>query len=327
MGEKEASTIRENILARRAKLEQVIASAGEEEQLKHLLSEVDAALERMDGGTFGLCEVCQEPIEAERITADPLVRFCIDHLTPVQQRALESDLSLAARIQKSLLPVEGVRAAGWEAAYHYEGASLVSGDYCDLLDCGARLYFVVGDVSGKGVASAMLMAHLHATFRTLVSMCMPLQEIMERASRMFCESTLPSHFATMACGIAEDTGEIELCIAGHLPVLFTHDSDVRRVESTGLPLGMFCEESFSIKKVQLAPGDSLVLYTDGLSESVDPAGTEYGIQRLEDLLRAQRSRPPKEIISACIADLQSFRDKSQRSDDLTIMVLQREQMT
>src|SRR6266567_2405187 len=146
--------------------------------------------QRLERGTFGLCETCHDTIEAERLLADPLMRFCLDHLTQDEQRALESDLSLAARIQRRLLPEPGVELAGWEVRYHYQPAGMVSGDYCDLLQTNNGLLFLLGDVSGKGVAASMLMSHLHATFRSLAEAGLPLERMVEDANRIFCESTL-----------------------------------------------------------------------------------------------------------------------------------------
>jgi sigma-B regulation protein RsbU (phosphoserine phosphatase) len=188
---------------------------------------------------------------------------------------------------------------------------------------GTDLCFIVGDVSGKGISAAMLMAHLHATFRALISQVLPLGEVMERASRIFCESTLPTHFATLACGRASATGEVELCIAGHLPALICQESGVERIDATGLPLGMFCDERFSVSRTHLEPGDCILLYTDGLSETVDRSGSEYGVDRLTKVLECSRSITPQEIISACLADLASFRGDTPRNDDLTILVLTR----
>jgi sigma-B regulation protein RsbU (phosphoserine phosphatase) len=323
MAEQKRSSIRKAILERRSKLEEAIESSEDDGQLQKLLCEVDTALERMDKGTYGLCEACHEPIEPERLIADPLIHFCIEHLTPTQQRALEGDLELASQIQKGLLPQEGMEVLGWESSYYYAGAGLVSGDYCDLFDLGDDLYFVVGDVSGKGISAAILMSHLHATFRALVSLELPLDAVLERANRMFCESTLPTHFATLACGRVDASGELELCVAGHQPVLIAHASEIRRIAATGLPLGMFCDERFSVYKTRLQPDDCIVLYTDGLVEAVDPSGDEYGLERLIDLVMLHCSEPPKKMISAFLGDLVSFRSGAPQSDDLAIMVLRR----
>lgn len=315
--------IREQLLERRAKLEDALTVSPDDSQVQRLLSEVDAALERVDRGTYGVCESCQGIIKPERLMADPLVHFCLDCLTPGQQRALEEDLELATRIQSALLPQKNTRLPGWEAAYHYEGAGLVSGDYCDLLASDEHLYFIVGDVSGKGVAASMLMAHLHATFRALVSLELPLDQVVERASRMFCESTLPTHFATLVCGKAGGAGEVEVCNAGHNPPLLVQGSKMVSIEATGLPLGMFCEERFSVSKVRMNPGDTILLYTDGLSEAVDGSGREYGTKRLCEIIKRHCSLAPKEVIAACLEDLNAFRSGTARTDDLTIMVIRR----
>src|SRR5258708_38567306 len=185
---------------RRQRLEGAIGAFQEAPDLTRLLQEVDAALESMDQGHYGLCDVCHDPIETDRLIANPLTRLCLDHLTAADQRALEEDLELASQIQSSLLPDASFRTDGWEVAYHYQPAGVVSGDYCDLITADSEgLHFIVGDVSGKGVAASMLMAHLQAMFRTLVSLNFPLDEIVARASRVFCESTLPTHYATLVC--------------------------------------------------------------------------------------------------------------------------------
>lgn len=317
------SPIGEQLIERRSRLQEALSSSPSDIQLKGLLAEVDAAIERVNGGSYGLCEICKEPIERDRLIADPLVHFCLDHMTADQRRALEQDLDLASQIQNALLPKQSFELAGWVTRYHYEGAGPVSGDYCDLLSSGNDLYFLVGDVSGKGVAASMLMAHLHASLRALVSLGLPLGEVMERASRMFCESTLPTHFATLVCGKAHPTGDIEICNAGHNPPLLLRREHVDEIEATGLPLGMFCEENFTISKVRLDPGDTILLYTDGLVESVDEAGAQYGLERLHRLVKTGHNKPPEDLISMCVGDLNAFRAGTPKADDLTIMVIRR----
>jgi sigma-B regulation protein RsbU (phosphoserine phosphatase) len=318
-----ARPIRDQLTDRRTRLEHALELSPEDAHLSSLLDEVDAALERMDRGTYGICETCKEPIETDRLLADPLTCFCLDHMSPDQQRALEEDLELARRIQNGLLPGPSLKVSGWEVVYHYEGAGPISGDYCDLLTSGKDLYFTVGDVSGKGVAASMLMAHLHATFRTLVSLNLPLDQIMERASRMFCESTLPTYFATLVCGKAHANGEVKISNAGHNPPLLIQGSDIAEIKATGLPLGMFCEEHFSVSAVQLAPGNTILLYTDGLSEATDESGEQYGTERLMQVVGKRRSLPPEALVSACLEDLKSFCSGIPRSDDLTIMAIRR----
>lgn len=316
--------IRSQLLNRRQRLEQATNVSPESQQLQRLLGEVDAALERLNTASYGLCKACNEPIEAERLIADPLVQFCLDHLTPSQQRALEEDLELASQLQTALLPKQTIHTKDWEVSYHYEGAGPVSGDYCDLLSAQDKsLCFIIGDVAGKGVAASLLMAHLHATFRALVSIDLPIDQVVKRANRTFCESTLPTHFATLVCGKASSSGEVEICNAGHPPPLLIHGGEIGWIKATGLPLGMFCEEPFAVSKLQLSPGDTILLYTDGLSEAEDESGTQYGTDRLSKFVNEHYSLPPEELVSACLKDLKGFRAGAPKTDDLTIMAIRR----
>jgi len=187
------------------------------------------------------------------------------------------------------------------------------------------LHFVLGDVSGKGVAASMLMAHLHAMFRTLLSINLPLEQMVERASRVFCESTLPTQYATLAFGKASPSGAVEICNAGHLPPLLIHDGAVSSIAATGLPIGVFCSESFAVNRVHMSKGDTLFLYTDGLSESLDRTGNEYGAERLAQLLNGNNHLSPDSIVSLCRQELLEFAGGTAPRDDLTLMAIRRTQ--
>ena len=316
--------IRQQLIDRREKLNDAASSFYKPAELTRLLVEVDAALERMDRGVYGICEVCNDYVETERLIADPLTRFCIGHLSPKGQRLLEQDLELAAQIQNGLLPPRNQKIDGWEVAYHYQPAGPVSGDYCDYLSGEDQsLHFVLGDVSGKGVAASMLMAHLHAMFHTLASINLPLDQTVERASRVFCESTLPTQYATLVCGRGMPNGRVEICNAGHLPPLLVHDGSIRKIESTGLPVGVFSSETFSVDSFDLAKGDTLFLYTDGFSESLDGTGNEYGADRLSRLLNENQNLSPESFISLCKHELHTFAQGKLPGDDVTLMAIRR----
>jgi sigma-B regulation protein RsbU (phosphoserine phosphatase) len=319
----ERSYLRTELEQRRERLHEALHSPAADASLSQLLAAVDTALSRIDQGTFGICEECHETIEAERLLADPLVRFCLDHLTSTEQRALESDLSLAARIQRALLPKPGLAPPGWDVHYHYQPAGVVSGDYCDLFETDRGLLFTLGDVSGKGVAASMLMSHLHATFRSLAEGRLPLDRMVEDANRIFCESTLAGQFATLVVGRAAHDGSVEFVSAGHLPLLHIHGKGATPIDSTGVPLGMFCNTRFPVHRLTLAHGDSLLLYTDGLTEARNRAGAEYGLQRIRTLAGRHTGIEPAGLISGCLEDLLSFGEGVKQSDDLTLLAVQR----
>jgi sigma-B regulation protein RsbU (phosphoserine phosphatase) len=318
--------LKEQILQRREKLQSALLKSAQNESLIKLLHEVDVALEKMHKDKYGLCEACYEPIEKERLAVDPLIRNCIDHLTPTEQRVLEQDLDLAYEIQNVLLPKQNITVGGWSTSYIYKPAGPVSGDYLDLIipeEGDGSLVFLLGDVSGKGVAASMLMANLHAIFRSLVKVSIPIDKLVEKANRVFCEATMLTHFATLVCGLAKPSGEIEICNAGHpFPFLIKKDG-VECIESTGFPLGMFCGGQFSTKKINLTHGDSLFLYSDGLSEARNRSNLLYGDERLTTLIGKKYEATPHGRIEACLEDLMNFQSGFPMSDDLTMMVIQR----
>jgi phosphoserine phosphatase RsbU/P len=314
----------EQLLTRRDRLQNALTENGHPENLHALLEEVDHALGRMQNGTYGLCEACHDTIECDRLICDPLVRFCLDHLNRQERDALERDLELAARVQKGLLPPPTLERHGWHICYHYEPARLVSGDYCDVVEApDSSLYFMVGDVSGKGVAASMLMAHLHAMFRTLIPMGFSLRSMLEHASRVFSESTLPNQYATLVCGRAFPDGTIEMSNAGHPAPLIARSGGVEPLEGSSLPVGMFCKEEFAPLQLSLDAGERLVIYSDGVSEALDGRNAEYGADRLRRLIGENQSACPIDLLSACRDDLGLFRGSAQRNDDVTLFILAR----
>lgn len=320
------SIARQQLFDRREKLERARPTLPRSDELSRLLRDVDAALERIDNGTYGLCEVCHDPVEPDRLAANPLVRYCLAHLTSAEQRALEQDLDLAGRVQHALLPKTNLSFGGWETCYHYEPLGPASGDYCDLITADdGDLLFLLGDVAGKGVAASVLMSHLHAIFRSLVSLQLPFEELMARANRIFCESTSGEHYATMVCGRADASGEVEICNAGHCPPLWVRSSEAISVPATGLPVGLFSSTAYSTTRLAMGRGESLLLYTDGVTEARDPSDAEYGTARLSRALAAANARGSSaaDLVSACLNDLLAFRSAAPRTDDLTVLAIRR----
>jgi phosphoserine phosphatase RsbU/P len=324
--------IRQQLEVRREQLRTVISQAptgrnpADAAQLADLLHQVDSAIERMDAGTYGICDVCHDTVERERLIADPLTTLCLDHLSGEEQRALEQDLELAARIQRGLLPRENVHVGDWEIHFRYKPAGIVSGDYCDVIsasESGRGPLVLVGDVAGKGVAAALLMSHLHAMFRTLSGVSLELSRLLEMANRVFCESTFAGQYATLVCARPNDDGQVEIASAGHLPALLVSQNAVQKIGSTGLPLGMFSASRYSIDRVRLEPGDSLLLFTDGISEAASAGGKEYGVDGLSSAAAHGRCMQPKELAGACFENVEMFGAGTRQADDQTLMVVQR----
>jgi len=303
MATAETTYLRSELEVRRQRLLNATRAEAANASLRELLSNVDAALARLSAGTFGICEECHDSIEADRLLCDPLVRFCLDHLSQDEPR-----------------PDWFVD--GWQARYHYQPANVVSGDYCDLIESNGGFLFLLGDVAGKGVAASMLMSHLHATFRTLAGQHLPLRSLMGHANRLFSESTTAGQFATMIVGSAQPDGRVEYISAGHLPLFHISDSGICSRSATGVPLGMFSSTEYDVCQLQLAPGDKLFLYTDGLTEVFNSAGVEFGLERVRSLARRHTADHPQAMITACLDEIGSF-SPAKRTDDLTMLVLHR----
>ena len=317
--------LREHLLGRRRRLADVAAQAAGAD-LFRLLGEVDSALERIDGGTWGYCERCHETVEGDRLLADPLVRVCLGCLSDPERRALERDLELAASIQAALLPARRVRYDGWEVAYRYLPLGPVSGDHCDVLfpqEADAPAYFVLGDVSGKGVAAALLMSHLQAALRALAGMRVPLESMVARANHLLCESTAASSYATAVIGRLGQSGSIELCNAAHCPPLLVREDGTTTIPPTGLPLGMMSDASFGMRRFELAPGDTLFVYTDGLSETLDAAGDMLGASAVAEMIAALGRRDLDTLLDGCLERAAALRGAAPRTDDLTLMAVRR----
>lgn len=316
--------LRTELINWRGRLEATAASSADTLQLGGLLREVKAAIDRLaHEDSYGVCQVCHDLIGQATMNVDPLAKTCLSCFTPEQLAELEKDLDRAWLIQDELLPKQNLKFNGWQVSYHYEPAGPVSGDYCDLvsLDNG-DLYFLVGDVSGKGVAASLLMSRLHAIFRSLIGTGLGVSELVERANQLFSESTMRPYYATLVCGKAATCGDVEICNAGHCSPLLLQDGNVTSIAATGLPVGMFCEERYSSTRIKLGKGDRLLLYTDGLSETRDHHDREYGNDRLPALLGECHQIPAVALVNRLIGDVSEFSSARAKTDDLTVMAIE-----
>ncbi|MGH9947103.1 MAG: SpoIIE family protein phosphatase [Pyrinomonadaceae bacterium] len=315
------SMLQEQLLDRRHRLHEARSYVNENADFSRLLDEVDAALLKFENGAFGVCVGCNDAVEPERLIADPLMTVCLGCLTDKQRASLEDDLQLASDIQKGLLPRAGIACDKWHVDFAYHPAGIVSGDYVDIIERGDEFYFILGDVSGKGMAASLLMSNLHAIFHSLVPMNLPLAELMSRANELLAKSSLANQYATLVAGKANRAGEIEISNAGHLPPVLIKNGVKGELNHAGLPLGMFCEAAFSVNKVNLSSGDSLLIFTDGVTESVNADGAEFGTERLFGAINGGGFATPGELITRCVSHIDEFRGSAHRHDDLTMLAL------
>jgi serine phosphatase RsbU (regulator of sigma subunit) len=216
----------------------------------------------------------------------------------------------------------------------YAGACVqtrrVGGDYYDFLDLGQeRLGLVIGDIAGKGMPAALLMANLQANLRSQCAIAVEEPErLLESVNRLFYENTADNAYATFFYSEFDDrTGRLRYANCGHLPaLLLRNDGGVEHLSAMSSVLGLFPDWECCTAERQLLPGDLLAIYTDGITEAFDESDEEFGESRLLDALHAHRARRPGEIVSAIFDAVREFSPREQR-DDITLIVARCRQFT
>jgi serine phosphatase RsbU (regulator of sigma subunit) len=199
----------------------------------------------------------------------------------------------------------------------------VGGDYYDFLDLGReRLGLVIGDIAGKGIAAALLMANLQANLRSQCAIALDQpRRFLQSVNQLFYENTTDSAYATLFFAEYDDKARrLRYANCGHLSaLLLRRDNTLERLDSTGTVLGLFKEWDCSIAECRLFSGDTLALYTDGVSESFNEADEEFGEQRLIEALRRHRGLSSRALLASIVTEVQQFSPREQH-DDITLIV-------
>ena len=239
------------------------------------------------------------------------------------ERRAAQEIEIAKQVQARLFPQVHPPANTLEYAGVCLQARQVGGDYFDFLDLGQqRLGLVIGDVSGKGIAAALLMANLQANLRSQCALALTHPELFLRSvNRLFYENTSDSAFASLLFAeYDDDTRRLRYANCGHLSALVLRpDDSCQRLNSTGTLLGLFKEWEYPIAEYQLEPGDLLALYTDGITEAHSGDGKEFGEERLIDNLRRHRHQPCQQAVEAITEEVRSVNPTDQH-DDITLIL-------
>jgi serine phosphatase RsbU (regulator of sigma subunit) len=244
----------------------------------------------------------------------------------VERRRLEEELQLARSIQLGLLPRTLPSPTGWELYGTSFPSRFVSGDHYQVVErTGGELFIMTSDVSGKGMAAALLTASLEALSAVPIESGSPVEDICRLVSKLLYQRTPPAKYATsFVASIELATGLLRYTNAGHNPALLVRaGGEIERLGSTGVPLGMLPEASFGAKEVVLAAGDAFISYTDGIVEACDPEDEEYGLERMEAICRELRAAPLAELSAALDRSLAEFARGVPYGDDRTLVMLRR----
>jgi serine phosphatase RsbU (regulator of sigma subunit) len=233
------------------------------------------------------------------------------------------DMASARDVQTRLLGRRAPRLETLECGSCYLPARGIGGDYYDFIHLGlGRVALALGDISGKGVPAALIMASLQAILRSQSAACAnDLARLLRAANRLFCECTGETYFASLFLGEYNDaTRRLRYANCGQTSPLVVHrDFSIDRLESTATVLGMFPDWSCSVHEIALQPGDTLLLFTDGVTEAMNEAGEEFGESRLLDVLKASRHLALSALVHEMATAVQEF-SGNHLVDDVTLLV-------
>lgn len=250
-----------------------------------------------------------------------------------QEKALQevqAQLRMAKQIQMNLLPVTMPSVPGYDVAGTSLPAREVGGDYFDFIPCGDMCWAIcLADVAGKGLPAALLMANLHAALRGQLGPEVRAANCVGGTNRHLCRSTERSQFVSLFLGLLDtDAHRLTFCNAGHnrpalLPARGNGRSEVHRLPSCGPLMGLVQEPVYREEAVDLAPGDLLVVFSDGITEAIDRREEEFGISRLLKEVAQVRDRSAAEIVANIVAAVKRHVGGERSLDDMTVLVVQR----
>lgn len=248
-----------------------------------------------------------------------------NHLSLVEKDRMQRELALGREIQKRLLPEPPRGIAGTEIAARSVSCFEVGGDTYDFLELpSGHLGLAIADVSGKGVPAALVMSSLQAALRVAVPLDESPVRLAARLDKLVRDLAGGRKYVTFFFGVLDPlTGRLAYVNAGHNPPLHLGRGGTTPLASTGVPIGLVPAPAWREAETVLEPGDTLVLYTDGLTEAASPDDEEFGDARFRELAAALAGRPTGEIVEGLLAGVTAFEAGSPPSDDKTLVVLRR----
>jgi sigma-B regulation protein RsbU (phosphoserine phosphatase) len=260
-------------------------------------------------------------IEQARLRIEALEKQRIED----ENRRMERELNMAWEMQMSLLPPQPLRLGRWEASGRVVPARQVGGDAFDYFPVSdQRIAIAIADVSGKGVPAALLMSNVQASLRAFCNGRRPIPEALHHVNQSVMRTAAGiGKFVTMFYGELDiEKGVLRYTNAGHnYPLIRRRDGCLVELNVGGLPIGIMEAAAYQEAEVPLEIGDSLLLFSDGISEALDARGQEFGDERLRELWKRHGARPPSDVIEAVLADVHGFRGAAVQSDDMTLVVV------
>lgn len=241
----------------------------------------------------------------------------------IEAEKVEVELSTARRIQQSMLPESVPQLPGWEIQAYWQPARAVSGDFYDFISLpDGRLAIVVGDVTDKGVPAALIMTVTRSMLRSSAVLAANPEELLARVNVLLCPDMPESMFTTCFVGFLDPScGSFQFANAGHCLPMHIHSGQISELKAAGLPLGLLPDSDYRGGQVEIAPGDRLLFYSDGLIEAHNKTGKMYGREAVKPFIAGFTSG--SDLIRDLLASLDTFRGDEEQEDDITLVCLAR----
>ena len=239
----------------------------------------------------------------------------------MQEQRIAGELRVANQIQQSMLPRQYYQQDDLKIYGSLVPAREVGGDLFDYFTCDDKLFFCIGDVSGKGASSAMLMGVIHSMFRAFSAHEKNPSYIMQAINRSSCQNNEANMFVTLFIGVLDlPTGRLRYCNAGHdAPIILPTLSSIPA--NPHLPVGVFEDIQYKVEEIILQPDSTIFLYTDGLTEAKNMARKIFGLERIKNILATCVDKQPKEILEIVSDEVRRYVGNAEQSDDLTMLAI------
>ena len=305
--------------------EKEICLCDDENNVEEHLHVIETSLEKIDEQTLGVCVVCHGHVDAVLLEMDYTAAVCLDHYSDEERRRLESELELSQVVQRALLPQQIPNIQRVELAAFSRPSEIIGGDYFDFFQFrDGTPGLVIADVSGHGVAAGMLMSSLQTAIRTMAPETDVPAEILERINRFYIHNINFTTFVTVFLARFDpETLTLTYVNAGHNPpaVRRNSDSTVTWLRPTAPAIGLAEEFRARMEITSFEEGDSLLLYTDGVTEVLNISNEEFGQERLAALVQQNGDRPVLDLLQAIRQAVSAFGGNRPLVDDVTMVAL------
>ena len=297
------------------------------------ISALDDIQNKVRGFNMGCVDYITKPFQYEEVIARVETHLTLQRFQKRLQRAnrrYENELKLAGSLQANLLPKDVPALPGFQLSFVLRSARETSGDFYDIFPLNSGHFgILVADVVDKGAAAALLMAYGRTLLRTLAEeFPEDPDRVLNNVNQRMLSYTDASHFLTVFYGILElEKNELVYSNAGHNPAIHLKaaNGEMTLLKNTGMPLGLFDDQDWQQRKIQLNPGDLVVMYTDGITDAQNQQYELYGMERFKETLQANHKQPPAELDKLVLEDIDRFQDGAPQPDDIAMVILKKDE--